>query len=100
MSIRKRNDFAHYEATALGFESVYTGEMVLPRTAEGDPHLTYGHDEQGNIYMTYSCWGFAHPREEDWNEEIRHINVLQERLGDLDDSTRRIRAHIASLQLR
>lgn len=98
MSTPNVNDFAPYACTRLGFESVYTGQRVLPKEAHADLHLAYGQDEEGNVYMTYSCWGFAHPREEDWNAEIRHINSLQERLGVLDESTRRIRAHIASLQ--
>ena len=98
MSIRKRNEFAPYECTRLGFESVYTGEKVLPKTAQTDPHLAYSQDEEGNVCITYSCWGFSHPREQDWNEEIRYINALQERLGDLHEPSRRIRAHIASLQ--
>ena len=98
MSTHKMNDFSSYQNTRLGFETVYTGEKVLPNTAQTDPHLAYGKDPDGNVHITYSCWGFSHLREEDWNEEIRHINAMQERLGDLDVSTRRIRAHIASLQ--
>lgn len=97
MSKRTKDELAPYECTRPGFETVYTGETVLPETAQADPHLAYAQDEEGNVHMTYSCWGFSHLTEEDWNDEIRHINALQERLGDLDDSTRRIRAHIASL---
>jgi len=94
--MRKKDDFAPYGCTRLGFETVYTGETALPQQA--DPHLAYGQDDEGNVHMTYSCWGFAQLSEEDWGEEIRHINALQEQLGNLDDPTRRIRAHIASLQ--
>jgi hypothetical protein len=98
MGTRKKDELAAYACTRLGFETVYTGETALPDGAQSDTHLTYGQDEEGNVHITYSCWGFSHLTEEDWNDEIRHINALQEQLGDLDDGTRRIRAQIASLQ--
>ena len=98
MSVPKKNDFVPYGNTRPGFESVYTGVQALPEASRRDSHLQYGQDADGNVYMTYSSWGFAKLTEADWNEEIRHINVLQQRLGDLDASPRLIRAQIASLQ--
>jgi len=65
---------------------------------ETDPHVTYDQDEDGNVYTKHSSWGFAHLKESEWNDEIHFINSLQKRLGHLDDSSRRIRAQISSLQ--
>jgi hypothetical protein len=85
-----------YDIVPLGFEAVYTGDdgrsSKLP-----DEFMKYGTDAEGNVFMQYSLWGFAHTKEEDWNDEIRYINSLQKKFGLLDDNTRRIRQHIASL---
>ncbi len=94
----KKNDFVPYELVSPGFEAVYTGERDISKIDQSDINLSYTQDQEGNVFMKYSTWGFCHQKEEDWNAEIRHINRMQENLGVLDDDTRRIRAQIASLQ--
>jgi hypothetical protein len=42
-------------------------------------------------------WGFANTTEDQWDDEIKLINAMQSALGPLDDATREIRAHIASM---
>jgi len=96
MSLRKKNELAVYKSP--GFETVYTGEIELPQKSQADPFFVYEQDCEGNVYITFSCWGFSHPSEEFWNDEIKHINSLQKHLGVLDESTRRIRIQISNLQ--
>jgi hypothetical protein len=93
----RSGDFAPYGSVPFGYEAVYTGQtdMAAKDTAEAD--LTYSADTDGNVIMRYSLWGFCFTKEEDWTDEIRHINGMQAQLGPLDDETRAIRAHIASL---
>jgi hypothetical protein len=55
-------------------------------------------DNAGNEIIRWPVFTWTFPgQEKDWDEEIKHINNIQSKLGDLDDSTRQIRAHIASL---
>ncbi len=96
MNSKKKDQFVQYGMVQPGFEIVYTGENDLS-SFKSDEHLTYSIDNEGNVIMRYSQWGFAHAKEGDWNDEIRSINSMQEKLGFLDDNTRRIRNHIASL---
>lgn len=97
MNTPRKNDFVPYESVHVGFESLYTGETVLPASSEMDIFFHNALDDAGNVFMIYSCWGFEHTKEADWNDEIRWINDMQQKLGHLDDATRRIRVHIASL---
>jgi len=98
MTDKARDELRPYRDTRPGFESVYIGAKVLPATASRDSHLQYAQDGQDNVYLSYSSWGVSNLTEEDWNNEINHINLLQQRLGHIDDSTRLVRAQIASLQ--
>ncbi|MFW5984773.1 MAG: hypothetical protein ACOCQ1_00710 [Halanaerobiaceae bacterium] len=93
---KKNGELVSYEMVKLGFEGIYTGETDLSKY-ESDEHLTYKQDEKGNVYRTYSLWGFAHASEENWNEEIKYINKMEEKLGKIDKKTRKIRQQIASL---
>jgi len=96
MANKKKGQLAPFDTVPLGFEMVYTGENDLSKF-KSDEYLIYSADKNGNVIMKYSLWGFAHTKEEDWNNEIKYINSMQEKLGFLDDNTRRIRQHIASL---
>jgi len=98
MSLRRKGELLPYSMTRQGFEAVYNGDVNLPDESEADDFLEYGRDDHGNVYTVYSSWGFANIDEENWSDEIRFINSMQESLGPLSDQIRRIRAHIASLQ--
>jgi hypothetical protein len=89
--------FAPYNLVPIGFEATYTGQTDTEAIDTSDTDLTYRPDATGHLFMQYSLWGFAHTQERDWTDEIRAINRLQTQLGPLDDETRAIRAHIASL---
>ena len=93
----KSGDFAPYELLPTGFEATYTGQTDVEGIDTSDAGLTYWPDADGHLFMQYSLWGFAYTKTEDWTDEIRAINRLQDQLGPLDDETRAIRAHIASL---
>jgi hypothetical protein len=80
-----------------GFEAIYTGQAEVDITDTPDADLTYRTDSDGYVIQQYSLWGFAHTKEADWNDEIRYINGMQAGLGALDEESRAIRAHIASL---
>ena len=92
----KKGQLVPYEEVSPGFETIYTGERA-PSSSKTDEYFKYSADGEGNAFMRYSQWGFAHAREEDWNDEIRHINSMQRALGPLDDDTRKIRDQVASL---
>lgn len=96
MGDKKVGQLVPYDTVSPGWEAVYTGKNDLS-LFKSDEYLTYNVDSEGNVVKKYSLWGFAHAKEEDWNDEIRYINSMQGKLGFLDDSTRRIRQHIASL---
>ena len=81
MPTRKPNELVPYGQTRPGFETVYTGQTSLSETSNPDLDLAFAQDEDGNVHMTYSCWGFSHLTEESWNDTIRHINAMQEALG-------------------
>lgn len=98
MSERKAGALVPYGTVPPGFEATYTGQTDLADFDTSDVYLQYLTDEDGNVVERYSLWGCFHTKEEDWNDEIRHINHLQEDLGFLSDDARRIRAQIASLQ--
>jgi hypothetical protein len=90
-------DFAPYPSVPIGFEQTYTGQTDLSAIDTENTHLTYAADADGNVMIRYSLWGFAYPTEDTWTDEIRAINRMQAALGSLDEETRAIRAHIASL---
>jgi hypothetical protein len=90
-------DFAPYETVPLGFEATYTGQTDPDAIDASDAYWTCYADPDGNAIMRYSLWGFCFAQEEDWTDEIRLINHIQAQLGPLEDETRAIRAHIASL---
>jgi hypothetical protein len=98
MSEGKAGEFAPYGTVPPGFEATYTGQTDISTVDTSDSYQSYFTDEGGNVIRKYSVWGFSHVKEDDWNDEIRYINHLQEDLGFLSDDVRRIRAQLASLQ--
>lgn len=101
MQDNKKRRLVPYTMVERGFEAVYTGETSsdLEEKAEGGPHLIT-QDDSGNVIEKWSTWTWTFPGEEEaWNEEIKHINEMQARLGPFGDKTRQMRAHIGSLVL-
>lgn len=96
MKRKKKGQLVDYRSVPTGFEITYTGESDLS-VFKSDEFFQYSLDADGNVLLKYSLWGFAHTIEKDWNGEIKYINKMQEKLGFLDDATRNIRKHIASL---
>ena len=89
MANEKKNKLVPYDVVSPGFEAIYTGKKS---SSEGES------DGAGNEISRWPVFTWTFPgQEKDWDEEIKHINNIQSKLGDLDDSTRQIRAHIASL---
>jgi hypothetical protein len=97
MGVRAKDELVRQELLEPGFEGRYTGGTDIA-AYKSDDCQTYAVDRDGNVFTKYSAWGFAHAAPDKWNDEIRYINSLQVHLGRLDDKTRRIRQHIASLQ--
>lgn len=97
MAARMRDELVPQKLLEPGFEARYTGTTDIA-AHESDEYRTYLVDNDGSVYMKYSAWGFAHNTPATWNDEIRYLNSLQAGLGQLDDRTRRIRQHVASLQ--
>jgi hypothetical protein len=90
-------DFAPYASVPISFEQTYTGQRDLSSVDHENPYVTYTADTDGNVIIQYSLWGFAYATEDAWTDEIHAINRMQAALGPLDEKTRGIRAHIASL---
>jgi len=88
--MNKEKRLVPYELTEPGWEALYTGEK---RETPDDTT-----DAQGNVLEKWSTWAFVDGGK-DWNDsddEIVYINTMQEKLGELNDNTRQIRAHIGS----
>jgi hypothetical protein len=87
-----------YNVLSPGFEAVYTGEKSSTAIDPTGWPISRSTDDSGNVIETWSVWTWkSDPLQ--WDQEIRHINMMQEHLGFLDDDTRQIRAHIGSLVL-
>ena len=91
--------FVPYDLVPVGFEATYVEQRDVQAVDTSDLDLAYRPDADGHLFQQYSLWGFAYTKEEGWTDEIRTINRLQTRLGPLEDETRAIRAHVASLVL-
>ncbi|TET23891.1 MAG: hypothetical protein E3J71_00765 [Candidatus Stahlbacteria bacterium] len=99
--------FMPYEMLTPGFEAVWMGKKLEEGTKlkkvgeskdEAGAVLQEGEfvDKESNIYYKWSLWSFTLD-ESAWDDKIRYINKMQQKLGPLDDDTRRIRAQIAGL---
>jgi hypothetical protein len=98
MANEKKNKLVPYDAVSPGFEAIYTGKKSSSEGEKVDVITTITSDNAGNEIVRWPVFTWTFPgQEKDWNEEIKHINNMQNKLGDLDESTRQIRAHIASL---
>jgi len=97
VTARVKDELVPSELLEPGFEGRYTGGTDITKY-KSDDFRTYSEDADGNVYMKYSAWGFAHATPDKWNDEIRYINSLQAKLGRLDYKARRVRQYIASLQ--
>ena len=88
-----------YEMVTLGFEAVYTQKKPLTQIELADEYPSrIFTDATGKTIEKWSLWTWLR-KEDEWDEEIKHINKMQKALGPLQDEIRQIRAHIASLVL-
>lgn len=96
MNVKENQALTDYSLVEPGFEARYTGEKA--ETTEKGSSLPpgCGTDEDGNIYRTYPLWTWT-GLELDSDENIIHINRMQEDLGHISDTTREIRTLISSL---
>ena len=87
-----------YEMVSPGFEAVFTGEKSdEPIEPHGWPISRFT-DQDSNAIARWSVWTWQSDPSK-WDEDVRCINVMQERLGVPAEHTRQIRAHIGSLVL-
>ena len=87
-----------YNMVSPGFEAIYTGRKASSEGEKVEIITNVIADETGNEIRKWPVVSWTFPGEEkNWDEEIKHINRMQSKLGALDDSARQIRAHIASL---
>jgi hypothetical protein len=95
---KKKERLVPYNMVSPGFEAIYTGKKPSSEGERVEIITTVNTDQAGNEIRKWSVVSWTFPGEEkDWDEEIKYINNMQSKLGELDDSTRRIRSHIASL---
>ena len=81
-----------------GFEAVITGETSPEPLAPHGWPISRCTDARCRVVEQWSLWTW-HSDPAEWDEEMRLLNAMQERLGPLADDTREIRAHIGSLVL-
>lgn len=87
-----------YNMVTPGFEAVYTGKASSSNDEKVELITTITTDEEGNEIRKWPVIPWTFPgQEKEWDKEIHCINSMQKALGELDENTRRIRAHIASL---
>lgn len=89
----EKDQLVPYDLVKPGWEGVYTGEK-----SDSPDDST---DDKGNVIGLWSTWPFADYGADwdQWGDEIRHINRMQEALGPLSDEVRRIRIRIGGLVL-
>lgn len=98
MATTKKSKLVPYDALSPGFEAIFTGQKASTKGEKVDIITILTSDEAGNEIRKWPVFSWTFPgQEKDWDREIKHLNNLQGKLGPLDDGTRRIRAHIASL---
>jgi len=89
-----------YHLLSPGYEAIYTGRKAGASAEDMQGQCVITADEDRNEIMRWSLWSWTGVLEEnDWDEDIRLINRVQEALGPLSDEARKIRAHIASLAI-
>lgn len=101
----KRNDVKNknkgpvpYASLSPGFEAIYTGKKSSSDSKKVEIITTVTSDNAGHEIRKWSVVSWTWPgQEKEWDEEIKYLNNMQRKLGNLDDATRQIRAHIASL---
>ena len=87
-----------YGLVPPGFEAVYVGEKSSSAIDETEIITNRTTDDTGNVFVKWPVFSWTFPgQEKDWDDEVRHINEMQARLGPLDDDVRQVRAHIGSL---
>jgi len=95
---KRKERLVPYNMVSPGFEAIYTGRKASSEGENVEMITTVIADETGNEIRKWPVVSWTFPGEEkNWDEEIKYINGMQSKLGALDNSTRRIRAHIASL---
>ena len=93
----KNKRLVPYNSLSPGFEAVYTGRKSSSDSEKAELITTVTQDNTGHEIRKWSVVSWTWPgQENDWNEEIKFLNNMQRKLGNLDDATRQIRAHIAS----
>jgi len=98
MANERKNKLVPYDAVSPGFEAIYTGKKSSSEGEKEELITTITSDNAGNEIRKWPVVSWTFPgQEKDWDEEIKYINNMQSKLGELDDSTRQIRSHIASL---
>ncbi|UCG60044.1 MAG: hypothetical protein JSU70_11085 [Phycisphaerales bacterium] len=98
MANEKKNRLLPYDAVSPGFEAIYTGKKSSSEGEKVDMITTITSDDAGDEIRRWPVFSWTFPgQEKRWDEEIKHINDMQSKLGPLDDNIRQIRAHIASL---
>ncbi|MHA1987475.1 MAG: hypothetical protein ACW98D_12630 [Promethearchaeota archaeon] len=97
----KKGELVPYDLISPGFEAIYQGtkdRSALDDWMINDDDLFIESDKSGNLYLKHSFWTLSY-KPDQWTDEIKIINGIQESLGELDNTTRYIRNAIGSLVL-
>ncbi len=97
-STHRKKGLIPYSMVPPGFEAIYTGNQSSADSDKNEIITTITSDDADHEIRKWSVVPWTWPgQEKDWDEDVKCINDMQRQLGLLDDATRQIRAHIASL---
>jgi len=100
MKDEERPRLVPYDLVSPGYEAIYTGRKAGASAEDIQGPCVIEADEDGNEIRRWSLWSWTGVLEEkDWDDDVKHINQMQESLGPLSDEVRKVRAHIASLAI-
>ena len=95
MENKTKKRLVPYDLISPGWEAVYTGEKFSTSSNETFEWATFFGDDEDNEIRKWSVWTISRNKE-DWNNEMKYLNSVQEKLGPLNDDIRWLRIHIGS----
>jgi hypothetical protein len=100
---KKKDTLVPYDQVSPGFEAAYTGETSSTPVQENQMVSTLYSDEDGNLISQWCTIPWTFPdkeagwKEVEWDDTVKRLCNMQDKLGPLTDDIRRLRAHITSL---
>ncbi|MBN2543980.1 hypothetical protein JXI42_14065 [bacterium] len=95
MNEKTKSSLVPYEMVSPGWEAIYTDEKFSTSPNKSSEWATFYGDDDDNEIRKWSVWTISR-NEDDWNEEMKYLNSVQEKLSPLNVDIRWLRIHIGS----